>query len=89
MQHPKINSGFTSEVNIFKETSPVDQDRSFLYWNELDINTRLILILVTSNKYNKDSLVGTLIHLAIQMNLIETVIKIVIERYKHIGNSFD
>ena len=70
LQHPKINSGSTSEVNIFKQISPIDQDRSFLYWNELDINTRLILILVTSNKYNKDSLVGTLIHLAIAILLI-------------------
>ena len=28
---------------------------------------------------------GTLIHLVIQMNLIEIVIEIVIEKYRHIG----
>lgn len=77
------------EVNIFKEASPVDQDRSFLYWNELTINTGIIIILVRPNKYNNGSLMGTLIHLVIQMNLIEVVIEIVIERYRHIGISFD
>ena len=77
------------EVNIFKEASPVDQDRSFLYWNELTINTGIIIILVRLNKYNNGSLMGTLIHLVIQMNLIEVVIEIVIERYRHIGISFD
>ena len=38
------------EVNIFKETLPVDQDRSFLYWNELTLNAGIIIILLRLNK---------------------------------------
>ena len=72
------------EVNAFKETW-LDQDRSFLYWDELTIKTGIIIILLRLNKYNKASLMGTLIHLVCQMNLIEIVIEIVFERYSHIG----
>ena len=37
------------EVNIFKETPPKDQDRSFSYCNEKTVNTGIITILVRLN----------------------------------------
>ena len=71
-----------NEVNIFKESSPIDL--SFLYCSKLTITAGIIITLVRFNKCNKASLIETLTHLVIQMNL-----PLVVERYRHIANTFD
>ena len=71
------------EVNIFKETSPVDQDCSFLCSNKMTINSRITINFVKLYKYNKASLVGTFTYLVNQRNLL-----LVIKRFRHIRNIF-
>ena len=72
------------KVNIFKGTSPVDPYYSFLCYNKLTINPEIAINFVKFNKYNKAFLVRTFTYLINQMNL-----PLVIERFRHIGNSFD
>ena len=69
---------------IFKGTSPVDPDYFFLCCNKLTINPGTVINFVKFNKYNKAFLMGTFTYLVNQMNL-----PLVIERFRHIGNSFD
>ena len=72
------------KVNIFKGTSPVDPDYSFLCYNKLTINPGIAVNFVKFNKYNKAFLVETFTCLVNQMKL-----PLVIERFRHIGNSYN
>ena len=63
-------------VYIFKETSPVDQDRSFLYWNDLTINTAIIGSSHPSNEFAPRLLkhMGTLETVLIELKALNVTI---------------